>query len=313
MTSATKSIALRQAQGLTRRAGRGGSDQERHDRRFARLMVLPLAVTMLLAIGYPIVTSLWMSFTDYGLTSLTVNGVGAGNYTGAVVDDQFQNAMVVTTTFVVVAVTIELVLGLTIAMALQTQRWAQNVFRSVLIAPMFIAPIAVGLTFRFLLNSQIGIITQIVEGLGISVDFFGTGIALPTLIAMDVWQWTPFMVLLLSAGIVSLPSAPIEAAKMDGAGSVRRFFGVTLPMLRSVIGVALLLRALDAVRVFEYVFATTKGGPGTETVTIQYLIYQTGVQYFRLGSASAMAYILLATIAIIVVAILLIGRRRARA
>ena len=127
---------------------------------------------------------------------------------------------------------------------------------------MFITPIAVGLIFRFLLNDQIGAIPRLLQAIGVDYDFFGPGRALFTLAFIDVWQWTPFMVLLLLAGLESIPREPLEAARVDGARGWYVLRRVTLPLLAPVLVVAILLRCLDAMKVFEYVFATTRGGPG---------------------------------------------------
>jgi multiple sugar transport system permease protein len=127
-----------------------------------------------------------------------------------------------------------------------------------------------------------------------------------TLALIDVWQWTPFMVLLLLAGLESIPKEPLDAARVDGASSFYVLRRVTLPLLAPVLVVAILLRSLDAMKTFEYVFATTRGGPGTETETLQYFIYQTGIQFFRLGSASSMAFVVL----ILVLAVIVFAFRR---
>ncbi|MCA1943213.1 MAG: sugar ABC transporter permease, partial [Yonghaparkia sp.] len=178
---------------------------------------------------------------------------------------------------------------------------ARDLTRAMLLAPMFITPIAVGLTFRFLLNDQLGAIPAALRTIGISYDFFGPGNALVTLAFIDVWQWTPFMVLLLLAGLESIPRQPLEAARVDGASAWYTFRRVVLPLLTPVLTVAILLRSLDALKVFEYVYATTRGGPGTATETIQYFTYQTGIQFFRLGEASAVAFVLLAIVMTLIV------------
>lgn len=278
---------------------------------FPYLMVAPLVVVFLSFVGYPIIRSLWMSLTDYKLTGLRTNFIGAENYLAVFSDNGFWGSFWTTTQYVVLATTFEFVFGMLIALALQKQKRFTNTIRSLLIAPMFIAPIAVGLLFRFLLNSQLGIVPGVLNFIGIDHDFFGTGNALYSLVLIDIWQWTPFMILLLTAGLEALPKDPISAAKVDGAGPFFRFFHVTLPMLMPVISVAILLRALDAVRVYEYVFATTKGGPGQETVTVQYFIYQQGIQFFRLGYASAAAFILFLAIMIVTLVTLRKNMRKA--
>ncbi|MCV7364406.1 sugar ABC transporter permease [Mycolicibacterium neworleansense] len=266
-------------------------------------MMAPFATVFAVAIGFPLVYAVYLSFVDKKLTSQRpAQFVGIDNYTKAF-QGKFIGSLGVTATYVVIAVVAELVLALLIALALQRQRWMKDLTRSVLLIPMFITPIAVALVFRFLLNSQLGVIPSALHKVGIDHDFFGSGSALFTLIAIDVWQWTPFLVLLLVAGLESMPKQPLEAAKVDGASGLYTLFRVTLPLLSPVLTVAVMLRALDALKVFEYVYATTRGGPGTETETIQYLMYQTGIQFFRLGEASAMACLVLAFVLAVIVVV----------
>lgn len=269
---------------------------------FRARMLLPLLVVLLAAVGYPLGYSLWLSLTNAKITALdTIRFVGGQNYADLFRDAQYWDAMRVTFTFVVAAVATELVLGLCIALALQQQRFARNLTRSFLLSPMFITPIAVGLMFRFLLNQQLGIIPTVLARVGLSYDFFGSGQALWSIVLIDVWQWTPFVVLLLLAGLEGLPKQPFEAARIDGASVLYTFRRITLPLLIPVITVAVLIRGLDALKIFEYVYAITRGGPGAETQTMQYLVYNTGITYFRLGSGAAMAYGLLAIVLVIVV------------
>lgn len=269
---------------------------------FRWAMLAPVLTITGVAVGFPLGYALYLSLTDYRLTSRGApDFVGLENYLFVLTDPRMWNAFSNTAVYVIVAVALQTALGLTIALALQKQKWARDVTRAMLLAPMFITPIAVGLTFRFLLNDQLGAIPAALRSIGISIDFFGPGNALVTLALIDVWQWTPFMVLLLLAGLESIPRQPMEAAKVDGASAWYTFRRVVLPLLTPVLTVAVLLRSLDALKVFEYVYATTRGGPGTETETIQYFTYQTGIQFFRLGEASAVAFVLLAIVMTLVV------------
>jgi multiple sugar transport system permease protein len=261
---------------------------------FQLRMLLPLLVVSGIAVGLPLVYAFYLSLTDFSLTQQGVAQiVGVDNYVKSLSNGGLWDAIATTTSYVLIAVTLETILGLLIALSLQKQKWARDITRAMLLAPMFITPIAVGLTFRFLLNDQLGAIPFLLKSLGLNYDFLGSGKALFTLALIDVWQWTPFMVLLLLAGLESIPKQPLEAARVDGAGALYIFRRITLPLLTPVLSVAILLRSLDALKVFEYVYATTRGGPGTETETIQYFTYQTGIQFFRLGEASSMAFILL--------------------
>ena len=262
--------------------------------KFQNAMMAPLLSVMAVAVGVPLLYSFWLGFTSYQLVSGGVaDFVGLDNYIRVLSDRDYWTSLTATTSYVLLSVTFELIIGLSIALALQNQKWFKNFTRSFLLAPMFITPIAVGLMFRFFLNDQLGAIPHYLGQVGLSYDFFGSGRALITLAFIDVWQWTPFMVLLLLAGLESIPKQPLEAARVDGANRFYIFRRVTLPMLAPILIVAILLRGLDALKVFEYVYATTRGGPGIETKTIQYLTYQTGISYFRLSEASAMAFILL--------------------
>lgn len=278
--------------------------------KFQNAMMAPLLSVMAVAVGFPLLYSFWLGFTSYQLVSGGVaDFVGLDNYIRVLTDREYWASMSATAAYVVLSVTLELIIGLSIALALQSQKWFKNFTRSFLLAPMFITPIAVGLMFRFFLNDQLGAIPYYLDKVALSYDFFGSGKALISLAFIDVWQWTPFMVLLLLAGLESIPKQPIEAARVDGANRFYIFRRVTLPMLSPILVVAILLRGLDALKVFEYVYATTRGGPGIETKTIQYLTYQTGISYFRLAEASSMAFILLV---IVLGAIILLFRRLER-
>nr|WP_306265586.1 sugar ABC transporter permease [Pararhizobium sp. IMCC3301] len=277
-------------------------------------LVLPLALVLSAVMLYPVAFSAWISLHDYRLTRLNdVRWVGFDNYTFIATDPGFLNAMGNTITFVIGAVTLELVLGLGLAILLQRLVRYQNFIRSTLLAPMFITPIAVGLMFRFLLNSELGVISHYLGVIGISIDWFGPQLALFSIILIDVWQWTPFMVLMFLAGLESLPKSPFEAARIDGASAWLTFRAITLPMLRPVITVAIIIRALDAFKVFEYVFAITRGGPGDATETIMYYIYQAGFRFFRMGEAAAAAFMLIGVILVLVIALVRATRGSSKA
>jgi multiple sugar transport system permease protein len=277
-------------------------------------MLAPLLALFAVAVGFPLCYSAYLSVTDYRLTDRRPPGfVGTANFSSALSNPSFWEAFGTTAIYVLVAVSLELVIGFAIALSLQQQRWAKDLARAIVLGPMFITPIAVGLIFRFLLNDQIGAVPALLHAVGADYDFFGPGRALLTLAFIDVWQWTPFMVLLILAGLESMPKQPLEAARVDGASPFYRLRRVMIPMLAPVLTVAVLLRGLDALRVFEYVYATTRGGPGTETQTLQYFMYLEGIQFFRLAGASAMAFIVLVLVlAVIVVVFRTMERNRTR-
>ncbi len=274
-------------------------------------MLVPLVAVLLAVLIYPLLFSFWISLHDYRLTALQdVRFVGLQHYLALRGDGSFWNAMRNTLIFVFGAVALETLLGFGLALLLHRPNRYRDFFRSVLLTPMFITPIAVGLMFRFLLNQQLGVIPYLLAKLGVQIDFFGPGLALYSIILIDVWQWTPFMLLLLLAGLESLPTAPFEAARVDGASAWFTLRKVTIPLMQPVILVALIIRGLDAFKVFEYVYAITRGGPGESTETILYHIYKVGFRFFRLGEAAAKAYVLIA-ITLVLVFLLYRAMRRA--
>ncbi len=278
---------------------------------FRYRLLLPLITALLLIVGYPLGFSFWVSLQDYRLTAIEgATWIGIEHYIALLRNNSFWTALRNTLVFVATAVSLELLLGLSLAMLLHRRTTlGRNFFRSILLTPMFITPIAVGLMFRFLLNSQLGVITKLTEAIGVRIDWFSAQNALLTLALIDVWQWTPFMLLLLLAGLEALPEEPFEAARVDGASAWQSFWHLTLPMLRPTLLAAIVIRMLDAFKVYEYVYAITRGGPGESTETIQYHIYRVGFLYYRLGEASAMAYVLIAVILVLVVTLFYSLRR----
>jgi multiple sugar transport system permease protein len=248
-----------------------------------------LAMTVV-PLGYSVLTSM-LEFR-LGRTPLFV---GLQNYRNLLQDRNFQDSLITTLIFTVVATGIEFVLGLALALLLKEEFRFQGVIRASLIVPMVIAPVVVGIIWRLLYNADVGLFSfaaKTITGKNLNV-LSNTALALPALILVDIWEWTPFMFLILLAGIQSLPQEPFEAARVDGASSWNIFVHLTLPMLRPVILVAILIRALDAFTVFDQVFVLTQGGPGTATEVATLMIYKTAFRFSQYGYGAAMAIALL--------------------
>ncbi len=275
--------------------------------------MIPIALIMGAILIFPLGYSLVISFQNYQLSRIgQEHFVGFENYINLINNRSFWIALRNTLTFVVVAVSIELVLGFFLALLLHNKNTiGRGFFRSTLLSPMFITPIAVGLIFRFLTNSQLGVIPNLLKEINISIDFFSPKLALFSIAVIDVWQWTPFMLLLLLAGLESLPEEPFEAAQVDGATGWKMVRYVTIPLMRPIILAAIVIRMLDAFKVYEYVYAITRGGPGEATETMQYLIYRTGFIYFRAGEAAAMSYAFIFVITIMVLILFYVLRGEA--
>jgi multiple sugar transport system permease protein len=263
-------------------------------KRLAWVLIAPTALFALamtvLPLGYSLVTSL----QEFRLGKPPLF-VGLQNYRNLLQDSNFHSSLATTLLYTVAATAIEFLLGLGLALLLKEDLPFQGVIRSSLIVPMVIAPIVVGIIWRLLYNADVGLFSytvQVLTGKSLSV-LSSTALALPALILVDIWEWTPFMFLILLAGIQSLPQEPFEAARVDGASAWNVFVHLTLPMLRPVIVVAILIRALDAFTVFDQVFVLTQGGPGTATEVATLMIYKTAFRFSQYGYGAAMAVALL--------------------
>ena len=277
---------------------------------FKHQLLIPMIVILLAILIFPLTYSARISLQDYKLTKIGQEKfIGLTNYVNLFNNHSYWVAMRNTIVFVLVAVSIEVVLGFGLALILHNKNtFLRGFFRSTLLSPIFITPIAVGLIFRFLTHSQLGVITLALQAIGIDINFFGPKLALFSIAMIDVWQFTPFMLLLLLAGLESLPEEPFEAARVDGAQGWKLIWNITLPLMRPIILASMVIRMLDAFKVYEYVYAITRGGPGEATETMQWLIYRTGFTYFRAGEAAAMSYIYILVITIMVMILFYILR-----
>lgn len=261
-------------------------------------LIAPTALFALAMTVVPLVYSLETSLQEFRLGKAPAF-VGLQNFDSLLHDANFHSSLATTLIYTVVATAFEFVLGMALALLLKDEFPFQGVVRSSLIIPMVIAPIVVGIIWRLLYNADVGLFSFVVEALtGKSLSVLSsTTLALPALILVDVWEWTPFMFLILLAGIQSLPQEPFEAARVDGAGPWNVFVNLTLPMLRPVIAVAILIRALDAFTVFDQVFVLTQGGPGTATEVATLMIYKTAFRFSQFGYGAAMALAVLVLVA----------------
>jgi len=260
-------------------------------------LIAPTAIFAAALTVLPLAYSLLTSLREFPLGQSPVF-VGLQNYRNLLHDANFRGSLGTTLIFTIVATGAEFILGLGLALLLKQEFRFQGVIRSSLMIPMVIAPIVVGIVWRLLYGADVGLFsygTELLTGKSISV-LSSTTLALPALILVDIWEWTPFMFLILLAGIQSLPQEPFEAARVDGAGPWQIFWHLTVPMLRPVIVVAVLIRALDAFTVFDQVFVLTQGGPGTATEVATLMIYKTAFRFSQFGYGASMAMALLALV-----------------
>jgi multiple sugar transport system permease protein len=272
-------------------AGRGG------ERGTLLLFLAPALLLLLLTQGWPLAYSAWYSLFDWTLARSPRPGafIGLGNYLRALGDPVLRNAALVTVLFALAATALQLLLGLGLACLTLGEAMVFQLARALLVVPMVIAPVAVGTMWRMLLSTQAGPINAALATLGIAgPDWLGDpDLALLSLILIDVWQWTPFVMVIYVAALAALPREPFQAAAVDGASPWQAFRHLTLPMLAPVTLLILLFRLIDALLTLDLVVTTTFGGPSFRTNTVSFWIYQQGLRYFNIAYASAASWLLL--------------------
>lgn len=282
------------------------------DRAWAFL--LPAYAAISLIVGVPTIYSLYLSFHQWKLTTFQrgVPFVGFDNYARAAGDPAFWHSMQVTVIFTLTALAIEVVLGLGLAVLLDQEFRGRRSIRILILLPMFVTNVVVGLIWRILLSYDFGVVNWLFSLVGIGkVAWLGDpGLALWSLVVVDIWNTTAFVALILLAGLQAIPDEPRQAARVDGASAWQTFRLVTFPLLRPVLFVAVVWRTIDLFRIFDVVFSLTGGGPYNATETISLFAYRQGFASFNLGFASAVSYLLiLALVIILAIEARVLGRR----
>ncbi|MEW6229258.1 MAG: sugar ABC transporter permease [Bacillota bacterium] len=262
------------------------------------LFLMPTIAILLCINLFPFVYQLVLSLTDFRFGDRGLRFIGLSNYIAAFTQDpRFIHAVVVTVKFSLIAVTAELILGFLLALLLDraSRRW-RDLLLPIFIIPMVLSPIVVGYLFQLMYSSQYGIINYFLQSVGIHLPYSfisNTKTVLWALAAVDIWQWTPFAILVILAGLQSLPMEPYEAARVDGASPWQSIRFITLPLLKSEVLVVLLLRLLESLKVFDIIYALTAGGPGTATESISLYLYRVNFKFLNMGYAAAMSIIVL--------------------
>jgi multiple sugar transport system permease protein len=277
--------------------------ESRGERAFPYLLLLPAAIALALVSIYPLYMGVQASLTHY-VFGRPVGGAGLTNYANVFADQTFWDAMFLTGRFVLIVLILETVLGLALALLVNRELRFVNVFRMSIIAPMAVAPVAVGVIWRLMYSSDTGAIDPafVALGLGAPEMLAHPDRAFWALVLVDTWEWTPLLFLLCLAGLQSLPQEPLEAARVDGAGPARVFFEHTLPLLVPVLAVGVVLRLIDAIGTFDQIFVLTRGGPGTATQLISIYAYNTSFNFNQYGQGAAM----LITLFVIVFALMMV-------
>ncbi|NTV85981.1 MAG: sugar ABC transporter permease [Burkholderiaceae bacterium] len=261
----------------------------------------PAVLVMAVACLYPLLSALQLGFYDWSMGTpwSEAKWVGMDAFLRAFQDPAVWRSLVTTLMFAAVCVVAEMVLGIALALALEGKVRGMAVFRTLFILPMMIAPIAVGLTWRYLFDAQFGLLNALIELFGAApIGWLAQeNTAFIAIIIADIWQWTPFVFIMMIAALANVDGAVLEAARVDGANWWQATFRVKLPMVMNVIAITLLMRLIDAFRVLEVIYILTFGGPGDSTEILSLHIYKTAFVSQRLGGAAAISVLLLVVVA----------------
>jgi multiple sugar transport system permease protein len=275
------------------------------DRFFKYWLVVP-AIFLLLLVGlFPLIYSLVVSFQSITMMEVDTSFAGFVNYAQLFKDARLWEALFHTALITIIALPLELVFGLLMAQLFLERMPGRQIFISLLVLPTVIAPIVAGATWRLMFDNRYGPINQIIGWFaGEPTTLLWTVnpmLVYPAIFICEVWQWTPFMFLILLAALSNVDRSLTEAAEIDGAGYWRIFFKIVLPSIWPVMAIAILIRGLDLVRIFDVIWALTQGGPGTMTETISIYTYVQGFQQFETSYTSAIAFLVIALLTVIVV------------
>ena len=267
------------------------------------MFVAPCLIVILLVTIFPVLYSLGLSFTKWEIALQEKPFIGFGNYIELFETARFWHSLLITAIVVVVGVGTEMLLGFSLAQMLVGEMRGKRFIVAALLLPVMVMPVVVGYTWRLLWDAQYGPINQII-GWIIGRPFTYTWLAKPAtamvaILVTEIWQWTPFMFLVFLSGLAVLDQEVFEAADIDGASGWDKLRYLTVPLMRPIIIVALLIRGLDALKFFDVIFTLSGGGPGNSTETLSFYIYQVGYQFFRLGYGAAASFVLLVVLAVV--------------
>ena len=274
----------------------------------------PLIAMLVVFTVYPLIYNSWLSFHEYAPFKRSLVYVGWENWAQLMADERFWASLSVTFTYFFVVLTVELVLGMLLALLLDSDEPGFGLLRALLTLTLVVPPAITGMMFLLIQDPEFGVLSYLLERIGVidsTTPILATGsTALFGVMLADIWQWTPFMVLIFLAGLRSLPPEPYEAAMLDGASGLQVFRRITLPLMSKVIAVAVLIRGIDLFRVFDYVFVMTSGGPGTATYTVSLYAWQQTFSFIKWGYGATISLVTLALI--LLIANLFIWRAKVR-
>ncbi len=261
-------------------------------RRSYRLFIAPALVVVGAVIVFPWLFTLWMSVFDWKIGSVA-HFVGLENYEKLIVNRRFLEAVVHTFYFTALAVVVPLFLGTAAALIFHREFPFRGVLRGVFIMPMMATPVAVALVWTMMFHPQQGVLNYLLSLVGMppSLWVYSPALVIPSLVMVEVWHWTPLVMLIVLGGLAALPTEPYESARLDGASEWQLFRYVTLPLVAPFLVVAAVIRTIDALKTFDTIYVITGGGPGTASETINLYLYLQAFAFYNIGTASAVVVV----------------------
>jgi multiple sugar transport system permease protein len=276
--------------------------------RYLRFL-LPALVLIFAVIVFPWLFTIWMSTQDWRIAQ-TQTFAGLSNYTNLLTDQRFLESIGHTIYFTILAVVLPVVFGVASALVFHQRFPWRGVLRAVFIMPMMATPVAVALIWTMMFHPQLGVLNYLLSLVGIPPQMwvYDQDTVIPSLVLVEVWHWTPLVMLIVLGGLASLPSEPYESAVIDGASQWQMFRHITFPMVLPFIMVAVVIRTIDALKAFDTIFVITQGGPGTASETINIYLYLQAFAFYNIGHASAVVVVFF--VLIVVLSLLLLYARQ---
>ncbi|HKE41629.1 MAG TPA: sugar ABC transporter permease [Casimicrobiaceae bacterium] len=272
--------------------------------------IVPALLVVGAVIIFPWLFTVWMSAFDWKIGSVA-HFIGLENYTKLATNQRFHEAIVHTLYFTVLAVVVPLVLGTAAALIFHRQFPLRGLLRSVFTMPMMATPVAVALVWTMMFHPQQGVLNYLLSLVGLppSLWVYSPTLVIPSLVLVEIWHWTPLVMLIVLGGLAALPTEPYESARLDGASEWQLFRYITLPLLAPFLVVAAVIRTIDAVKAFDTIYVISQGGPGTASETINLYLYLQAFAFYNVGNASAVVVVFFAIILALALLLLYVRQR----
>ncbi|MGH1482391.1 MAG: carbohydrate ABC transporter permease [Geminicoccales bacterium] len=271
---------------------------------------VPALVVILAVIVFPWFFTIWMSVHDWQITQ-TQTFTGLDNYLNLLSDQRFLESILHTFYFTVLAVVLPVIFGVFSAVIFHQRFPWRGVLRAVFIMPMMATPVAVALVWTMMFHPQLGVLNYLLTSIGLPEQLwvYDQATVIPSLVMVEVWHWTPLVMLIVLGGLAALPTEPYESALIDGASQWQMFWHITLPLVMPFIMVAIIIRTIDALKAFDTIFVITQGGPGTASETINIYLYLQAFSFYNIGHASAVVVVFFVLIVILSLLLLYVRQR----